>query len=78
MDGAGHCEKTRKVQLNWEELWNAATNKENTFDQAMKYIDYIAYIQVPLMGDLKSEWDIRCSGKDQYLIYIPMLCRHVS
>jgi hypothetical protein len=63
MDLDGGMIKSRPFHLTEEDLWARAqaSLKKGEVKEAIKYLDYIAYVQVPLFGDLKSEWDIRLS-----------------
>ena len=63
MDLDGGMIKSRPFHLTEEDLWARAqaSLKKGQVKEATKYLDYIAYVQVPLFGDLKSEWDIRVS-----------------
>jgi hypothetical protein len=63
MDLDGGMIKSRPFHLTEEDLWARAqaSLKTGKVKEATQYLDYIAYLQVPLFGDLKSEWDIRVS-----------------
>jgi hypothetical protein len=63
MDLDGGMIKSRPFHLTEEDLWARAqaSLKTGKVKEATQYLDYSAYLQVPLFGDLKSEWDIRVS-----------------
>lgn len=37
-----------------------AINAKDDIKKALMFVSYAAYVSVPLMGDLKPDWDIRC------------------
>ena len=63
VDLDGGMIKSRPFHLTEEDLWARAQAclKTGKIKEATQYLDYIAYLQVPLFGDLNSEWDIRMS-----------------
>jgi hypothetical protein len=69
-DGAGINLKSRKFRLIEDELWTQAVQCKDKVHEANRYINYLAYTQVPLMGDLRSEWDIRFHGNFKLLTNI--------
>lgn len=44
-------------------LWKAAVEAKDDAERANICINRLAYLDVPLLGDLRSEWDIRIHGK---------------
>jgi len=62
-DGAGLCKKTRLFQVTEEDLWSQAMAQKDDVKAAFNLINLLAYTQISLMGDIKSEWDIRSHDK---------------
>ena len=62
-DGAGIHLESRAIILNEESLWKQAIGVKDDLKKSLDYINFIAYSDVPLLGDLKSEWDIRFHSK---------------
>lgn len=60
-DGGAANIATRDFVLTFDTLWSKAVAEQP--EKAFKTLNYIAYNDVPLLGDLKSEWDIRIHGK---------------
>ncbi len=46
-----------------ESLWKAAVAAKEDMIKAIRYMNLIAYLDVPLLGDLNSVWDIRMHCK---------------
>lgn len=57
----------RDIVLHFDTLWAKAVSEQP--EKAFITLNYVAYMDVPLMGDLRSEWDIRIHGK----IYLKLI-----
>jgi hypothetical protein len=62
-DGGGINIASREVQMTEESLWKAAVAAKEDMIKAIRYMNLIAYLDVPLLGDLNSVWDIRMHCK---------------
>lgn len=89
-DGGAKNVETREFIMGEEALWNKAQASKDNIERAITYLNVIAYSEVPIMGDLKSEWDVRIKeelldqvGKmdageiDVLLFYITLIARGI-